>query len=139
MMPLLATQVLMSETITTAQTASTKTAVTGIARGAKLALQCNFTYGSGGTNAKVYVQTSFDQGATWVDIACFSHTTSSLRRCANLVANTPLTTIYTATDGTLTDDTTKDGLIGDRLRVKFTSTGTYAGTTTMTVSAVLRA
>jgi len=35
-------------------------------------------------------------------------------------------------------NTCKDGLLGDQLRVKFTSTGTYAGTTTMKIFANLR-
>lgn len=138
MMPLPATLELMNETFSIAQTASTKTAVTGISRARSASIHCNFTYGSGGTTAKVWVQTSFDGGTTWVDIACFAHTTSSLRRCANLSSNTAVTTIYTATDGSLADDTVKDGLIGERLRVKFTSTGTYAGSSTMKVHVVLK-
>jgi hypothetical protein len=77
-------------------------------------------------------------GTTWVDIANFAHTTSSLSRAYNLSAQTAVTTVYTVTDGTLADDTCKDGLIGDQLRVKFTSTGTYAGTTTMKVYAVAK-
>lgn len=129
---------LMNETITTAQTASTKTAVRGLAAAKAVGLQCVFTYGSGGTTAKVYVQTSFDAGATWVDIAMFDHATTSLNRTYNLSALTPVTTVYTVTDGTLTANTAKDGLIGDQLRVKFTSTGTYAGTTTMAVYAIVK-
>lgn len=133
-----ATLQLMNETVTTAQTASTKTAVTGLARAKSVALYCNFDYGSGGTSAKVWVQTSFDNGSTWVDIANFAHTTSDLKRAYNLSALTPVTTVYTVTDGSLSDDTCKDGLIGDQLRVKFTSTGTYAGTTTMAVYAIVK-
>jgi hypothetical protein len=129
---------LMNETITTAQTASTKTAATGLCRAKSVALECIFTYGSSGTTAKVWVQTSFDGGSTWVDIANFAHTTSSLKRAYNLSALTPVTTVYTVTDGSLADDTCKDGLIGDQLRVKFTSTGTYAGSTTCAVYAVLK-
>jgi len=130
--------VLMNETITTAQTATTKTVVFGLAHAFSLVLQCNFTYGSGGTTAKVWVQTSFDGGATWVDIANFAHTTASLRRLyANDIAGGP-TTIYTATDGTLADNTSQEGLIGDQLRVKFTSTGTYAGGTTIRVDACVK-
>jgi hypothetical protein len=128
----------MNETVTTAQTASTKTAVPGLCRAKSVALECIFTYGSGGTTAKVWVQTSFDNGSTWVDIANFAHTTASLSRAYNLSALTPITTVYTVTDGTLADNTCKDGLIGDQLRVKFTSTGTYAGTTTCAVYAVLK-
>lgn len=128
-----ATMVLMNETITTAQTASTKTAIAGLARAKSLAIECIFTYGSSGTSAKVWVQTSFDGGTTWLDIANFAHTTSSLSRAYNLSALTPITTVYTVTDGSLSNDTCKDGLIGDQLRVKFTSTGTYATATTVAV------
>jgi hypothetical protein len=138
MIPVQATLVLMNETITAAQTATTKTAVTGIARARAIALYCVFTYGSSGTSAKVWVQTTFDGGTTWVDIANFAHATTSLTRAYNLSAMTPLTSIYTATDGSLADNTCKDGLIGDQVRVKFTSTGTYAGTTTCQVWAVAK-
>jgi hypothetical protein len=133
-----ATLQLMNETITTAQTASTKTLVRGLARAKSVAFHCIFTYGSGGTSAKVYIQTSFDGGTTWVDIANFAHTTSSLSRSYNLSALTPVTTVYTVTDGTLTDNTCKDGLLGDQYRVKFTSVGTYAGSTTCAVYAVAK-
>lgn len=128
----------MSETITTAQTASTKTAVIGLARAKSVAIQFNFTYGSGGTSVDAYVQTSFDGGTTWVDIAEFSGTTSSSKKLYNLSALTPVTTIYTPTDGSMTANTAKDGFIGDQLRVKFTSVGTYAGITTMAVHAIVK-
>ena len=133
-----ATLCLMNETITAAQTASTKTAVAGVARATAIALECIFTYGSGGTTAKAWVQTSFDGGTTWVDIANFAHTTASASRAYNLSALTPITTVYTVTDGTLADSTCKDGLIGDQLRVKFTSTGTYGGSTSVKICAVLK-
>lgn len=133
-----ATLQLMSETITTAQTASTKTSVRGLARAKSITFECIFTYGSGGTSATVYIQTSFDGGTTWVDIANFAHTTSSLSRAYNLSALTPVTTVYTVTDGSLTDNTAKDGLLGDQYRVKFTSVGTYAGSTTCKVVAIAR-
>ena len=132
------TLTLMNETITTAQTAALKTSVSGLARASSLALYCNFTYGSSGTTAKVYVQTSFDGGTTWIDIAMFDHTTSSLARAYNLTSTTAITSVYTVTDGSLSSNTCKDGLIGDMLRVKFTSTGTYATTTTMQVYAIAK-
>ena len=37
-----------------------------------------------------------------------------------------LAAAYVPTDGTLTDDTVKDGLLGDQLRVKLIVVGTYA-------------
>lgn len=129
---------LMNETITTAQTASLKTSVGNLARMKALAIYFNFTYGSGGTSVDAYVQTSFDEGTTWVDIAEFSGTTSSAKRIYNLSALTPVTTIYTPTDGSMSANTSKDGVLGHMLRVKFTSVGTYAGTSTMQVYAVAR-
>lgn len=133
-----ATLLLMSETITTAQTASTKTSVRGLARAKSALIQFNFTYGSGGTSVDAYVQTSIDGGTTWIDVAQYSGTTSSQRRIYNLSALTAVTTIYTPTDGSLTANTAKDGIIGDLWRVKFTSVGTYAGSTTMVVNVVLK-
>jgi hypothetical protein len=90
-------------------------------------IQCNFTYGSGGTSADAYVQTSLDGDTTWVDVAQCHFTTSSLRELFNLSALTPVTTAYTATDGTITANTSKDGLLGSKIRVKYVTTGTYAG------------
>jgi hypothetical protein len=92
------------------------------------AIQFRLAYGSGGTTIKAYLQTSFDQGQTWVDIACAAFTTASAVKIFNLSALTPKTTAVTPTDGSLTDDTCVDGLLGDRLRVKVTSTGTYTNT-----------
>ena len=127
---------LAATTITAAVTGSTGPVETGLYAMKHLAIQANFTYGSGGTNAKVWVQTSFDGGTTWIDVACFLFTTSSKRALATVNAETSVTTLYTALDGTMTNDTVKDGLLGDRLRVKYTTTGTYTGATTLQVSIV---
>jgi hypothetical protein len=97
-------------------------------------LLAKFTYGSGGTKTTAYVQTSLDGGTTWIDIACVTFTTASANKLINLSGLTALGTVYTPTDGTLTDDTTKDGILGDLLRVKYTTTGTYAGTTLVVVA-----
>lgn len=102
-----------------------------------LALQANFAYGSAGTTAKVWVQTSLDGGATWVDIANFAFTTAALRKVA-AVNIFIAATHATPTDGTLADNTIINGLLGDRIRVKYTTTGTYAGATSLTVTAVAR-
>jgi hypothetical protein len=111
----------------TAQVSTPQTFVGGAPLSAEIA--ANFTYGSGGTSADAWVQTSLDGGQTWIDIANFHFTTSSLRASYNLSALTPVTTQYTATDGTLGTNTAKDGIIGQAIRVKYTTVGTYAGTT----------
>jgi len=103
-----------------------------------LGVQLRFTYGSGGTAARVYIQTSFDQAVTWVDIACVLFTTASAHKLLNLSALTPKTSAVTPTDGAMTDDTALDGFLGDRVRVKLISTGTYAGTTQLTGRIVAR-
>lgn len=101
-------------------------------------LQVRFAYGSGGTKVTVYVQTSLDQGATWVDIACVTFTTASGQKMLNLSGLTPKTTAATPTDGAMTDDTALDGVLGDRLRCKVVSTGTYAGSSSLAVRAGCR-
>ncbi len=93
-----------------------------------VAVEARFFYGSGGTSLKAYVQTTLDDGATWIDIASFAFTTSSATRVINLSALTPKTTAVTPTDGALADDTAIDGILGSALRVKLTSTGTYSNT-----------
>jgi hypothetical protein len=110
--------------------------MTGIDKYRGVTLQANFTYGSGGTNATAYVQSTLDGGVTWFDVAAFQFTTASAIKLANVRRTTPVTTIVAATDGSLTANTVVDGLLGDQLRVKWASTGTYAGTTTLLITAV---
>ena len=99
-----------------------------------LAIQCNFTYvASAATSAKAYVQTSFDGGTTWTAIACCAHNTASANRVVNLSGATPVTTMYTLTDATLADSTVKDGCIGNLLRVKYVTVGTYGAGTSMKI------
>jgi hypothetical protein len=102
----------------------------------RLTIQVNFTWGSGGTTTDCYVQTSFDNGTTWVDIVNCHFTTSSLVQVANLSAGTSVTTLYTPTDAALASNTCKDGVLGNLLRAKFKSSGTYAGGTTLQVDVV---
>lgn len=97
-----------------------------------VAIQCKFTYGSGGTTFSAWVQTSID-GANWIDVYNCSGTTASLTNVVNLSSLTPVTTAYVPTDGTLTANTVKDGIIANWWRVKVTTTGTYAGGTTLAI------
>jgi hypothetical protein len=99
----------------------------------KLTIQANFIYGSGGTSFDAYVQTSIDGGLTWCDVANFHFTTSSARKLFNLNSQTPVTTQATPTDGSLTANTSVDGITGALWRVKYASVGTYAGATAVTV------
>lgn len=88
-----------------------------------------FAYGSGGTTAKLWLQTSLDGGATWIDIASTGDmATTSGTKIVNLTDQTAITTSVAPTDGTGT--TNISGIIGDRFRCKVTTTGTYGGSTT---------
>ena len=103
-----------------------------------LAVQVNFTYGSGGTSAKLYVQTSLDKGLTWIDIACVALTTASARRASVVHLMTALAPAITPADGALADNTILNGILGDRVRTKLTTVGTYAGNTRIQVDAVAK-
>jgi hypothetical protein len=103
-----------------------------------VSLQARLAYGSGGTKVSVYIQTSLDGGNSWVDIACLTFTTASATKVINLSGLTPVTTAATPTDGALVDDTAVDGILGDRLRAKVVSAGTYAGSTVVSVRASVR-
>ncbi|MGE4044466.1 MAG: hypothetical protein AB7F35_06410 [Acetobacteraceae bacterium] len=91
-------------------------------------VQIMFSYGSGGTSAVIYVQTSLDNGMTWMDIAAIAVTTSSETHCFNFSGLTPKATSITPSDGAMSNDTALDGFLGDRLRLKIVSVGTYANT-----------
>lgn len=101
-------------------------------------LQARFAYGSGGTTAKLYIQTSIDQGVTPIDIACIAFDTEGATAVVNLSGLTPKTTEVVPTDGALTDDTCVDGILGDRLRAKIVTVGTYASSTVLSVRAAAR-
>lgn len=103
-----------------------------------VSLSARLAYGSGGTTCKIYVQTSLDQGTSWQDIACFAFATAAEHQTLNISGLTPKLTQVTPTDGTLADDTAVDGILGDRLRTKVVSTGTYAGSTVLSVRAEVR-
>lgn len=114
------------------------TPVTGLAGMTAVSILARLIYGSGGTTVRAYVQTSLDQGTTWIDVACILFGTTSEAEVVNLSGLTPRTTPAAPTDGSLADDTSFDGILGDQLRVKTISTGTYAGSTVLSVRAVAR-
>jgi len=127
---------LLGVTVTTAVTAQTGPvlqAQTRFGRAANMTIQGNFTYGSGGTSADAWVQTSIDGGATWTDVVNFHFLVASSRQVFNVSALTPVTTVYTPTDGTLAANTAKDGVIGTQWRVKYTTVGTYGGNTRLQI------
>lgn len=101
-----------------------------------LALQVKFVRAGGGTTTKVYLQTTFDDGATWVDIACLAFATTTSTKVSGLKTDIAVTPNTSPTDATMTDNTVLDGLLGDRIRAKYVVAGTYTGASSVTVSAV---
>lgn len=110
--------------ITTALTGSAQTAIS-LDGATAVSIECNFQYGSGGTTASGVIQTTFDGGTTWRDVARCDFTTSTRVAYANLSG---LTYKAVATYSALSSEGQNDGLIGDHLRAVITSTGTYANT-----------
>src|SRR5262245_42334919 len=85
---------LASTTITTAVSATAGTvfpaAPSKLPQVKYLNAQCVFSYGSGGTSVDVYVQTSLDQGATWVDIMEFNFLLATATKISAVVFTTAL-------------------------------------------------
>lgn len=101
-------------------------------------IQCRFTFGtSAGTKVATFVQTSLDQGTTWIDLLCFAATNANKTRAWHLEPAGDALNI--PTDGELEDDTVALGVVlGDRLRTKTVVTGTYGGGAVMAVRANVR-
>lgn len=94
-----------------------------------LTYQANLVYGSGGTTATGFIQTSLDGGASWIDVAAPSYTTAGGRKVGNLNSQTAVGTPVAPSDGAMTVNTSQDGILGDQFRVKIVVTGTYVAST----------
>lgn len=124
-------------TATTAQTGSIFQLRSGPVAATNMSLQATFTYGSGGTTADAWVQTSLDGGSTWSDVAHFSFATTSLRTIMNVSSTASVLATVTPTDGgALPANTAVAGIWGPLWRVKYTTVGTYAGGTKLLIDAI---
>lgn len=110
---------------------ATQAFLSGLGEKLGATLSINFTYGSGGTTLKVVIETSLDQGTTWLEVYRAAFTTSGGQRIVNVSALTPKTTPLTP--AALSDDTVMDGVFGDRWRARKIVTGTYAGNSSVSV------
>lgn len=119
---------LCEQSITTALNAVALTPIQNLEGMKAATIEAKLSYGSGGTSLKVWVQITLDRGATWIDVACFAFTTASAVKVINLSGLTPVTTAITPGDGAMADNAVQDGVLGSAMRVKLTSTGTYANT-----------
>ncbi len=96
-----------------------------------LTAQGKFLYGSGGATVDAWLQTTLDGGLTWIDIANWHFTTAVGTTIYNLAVTTALS--ITPTDGALAANTVVDGVLGPQFRVKWATTGTYAGATSLAI------
>ena len=100
-------------------------------------LQINFNYGSsGGTSIKAMVETSLDQGTTWIEVWRAAFGTASEENLVNLSGLTPKTT--PVTPAALTDDTCLDGVLGERWRMRILTVGTYVGNASLSGRLIAR-
>lgn len=117
---------LLSKAVTTALSAEAQTAVKGLKGAAALSLLAEMIGGSGGTSIAVLVQTTFDGGTTWLDIARFEWTTTASKKWCVVQG---LSAKALATYAALAAEGVNDGLLGDDFRAVITTTGTYTNTT----------
>jgi hypothetical protein len=91
-------------------------------------VQIDFRSGASASGeVRAYLQTSLDDGNTVVDVACCLFTASE-RRVLNIAADATSQSAAAVTDAQLADDTVLGGVLGNRLRLKIVSTGTWANT-----------
>ena len=96
--------------------------------------QAVFVRGGGGTTCDVFVQTSVDNGGSWIDVMQFAFATTTVTKISGVRPYIATAANITPTDGGLSNNTILDGVIGDRLRVKAVVVGTYSSTSTLDVN-----
>jgi hypothetical protein len=111
--------------ITAALSASAQTAIDDLDGMTAVTLEASFQWGSGGTSCSAVVQTSFDGGTIWRDIARFDFTTATAVKHCNLEG---LLSKAVTSYAVLASEGVYDGVLGDQLRAVVTSVGTYANT-----------
>ncbi len=99
-------------------------------------VQAVFVHAAGGTDVQTFIQTSLDGGITFIDIMNLGFLVATATKVSAVHRDTALGPAITPGDGALTVNTILNGLLGDRLRVKVVSTGTYTGVTTLRVHGV---
>lgn len=100
-----------------------------------LVVEAKFVRAGGGTDAIVYVQTSLDIGVTWIDIMAIGFLITTANKVSAVHRDTALAAGITPGDAALTVNTILNGLLGDRIRAKLVTTGTYTGASSLEVHA----
>lgn len=102
-------------------------AVTGLDGMRSMSAQLSFAHGTSGTSVDAYLQTSLDGGATWIDIANAHWTTSSAVAVLNFFTDEGVDA-FVPSDGAMSSNTNQQGVLGNQVRLKLTTVGTYANT-----------
>ena len=132
------TTLLPTTTIHDAVTGVVTDPIIGLVGMTYLAVQTTFVYGAGGTSVDAWIQTSLDAGVSWIDVMNFHFTTATGTKVSAVVTSTALAAAVTPGDAALGANTILSGLLGDRVRAKYTSTGTYTGANTLTIDMVAK-
>lgn len=90
-----------------------------------ISFEAVFAYGTGGTTCIAKIQTSFDGGTLWRDIARIDFAQANRTVHFNIEA---LAAKAIAAYADLSAEGLVHGVLGDRLRAQIISTGTYANT-----------
>ena len=102
-----------------------------------LACQAVFTRAGGGTTCDVFIQTSLDNGSTWIDLIQWAFLTTTATRISAVRSSIAMAANVTPTDGAMTDNTILDGLLGDRIRAKTVVVGTYSGASSLALNVII--
>ena len=100
-----------------------------------LTVLADFVRAAGGTTTDVLVETSFDNGSTWVEIMQFAFLVTTDRKLSSVRRDIAVAGGIDP-DGALADDAILDGVIGDRIRAVLTTTGTYSGASSITLTCI---
>jgi hypothetical protein len=84
----------------------------------------------------LYVQTTLDNEATWCDIMQFSFSVLTARLVQAVNLDAALAPNTTPTDGTMTANTILNGLLGNKIRLKYVVVGDYRDSTLDVVASV---
>jgi hypothetical protein len=75
----------------------------------------------------IFVQTTLDEGTTWCDVMNYHFTTYDEVKIHAVKLNTALAANVTPTDGAMGANLILSGLIGNKIRLKYTTTDEYVG------------
>lgn len=103
--------------------------VTGLFDSVVIGAGFDFVYGSGGTAGTVWLQTSYDDGASWMDLCAFNFATASQKRYAAFNQSQFGTVVSTPTDASMAGSAIATFAPGNLLRARYSNTGTYSGST----------